>query len=934
MPRSLLLITFLTLACPGLSGCSTANSPACETDSDCGDGARCRFGGCGPICLADEDCGTEQVCSGGRCVAPPECSKDADCAEGFTCRAGTCACSGDAACAANQACVDGRCNARERCTTDDPCLPLGRRCELTQGICVPPCALPTDCAPGLDGRVATALFACQSGSCIRRCLGDGSCGTGLICDEGFCRAAACRIYADCPAGTYCTSATAGRCTPEVRCSADAACGPNERCRTFEQDACPPGFPCERAICQELPRCLSDADCAGLIPGFTSSTLAYCQDQHCQPTTACNGAGACAPGLACVGGACVPGPCRGDSDCAAAGLAPTKCVDATCTPVPSPSETASLQIHPARAWIVTGDSLTFHAVAYTAGGQAVPLPRATFELMDLAGVPSALGTIGADGVLQAAAAGELVVRASHSPQPGAGALPREARVTVVAPPVSGKTVYVLDVQQAPVEGADVVGCDAPPPAATCGSPVTVRTDASGSAHFPSFSGSTASFTVSPPGALDGGVPLLERTSVVEAPGALIFIPLGGERETGAAPFRGTTSFTSVHGTGTLWSGLTLLSTSDPADLELTDVVGEPFQAQVPGLGQAVPVPSNVVAYTSAAFGIPTKVKDTAYGQGRAGRRAAVAFAGKTDGAQLLNLRTVDLLAALGGLDVGLQGPVQVPHLPKVPDMSDVDGDGRCEQVQECPAGSELVADHANGAQLSLAPSRLQTLRTEVLLPPLPAGVDTALVIAAREHPEAGLIPLGLGSRTGGQPASDGTRLLQPVVLRSASPWGVAALGRPALWVHALSVNAQGAQVGRAATGTVWVQRSSTSPRMPEAVTPAPFLPLPAGGALSAGIFAAGGSVWGTAHAEGVRLARIVVQGSTGRHVYWLPLTAGRSAWPLLPGDAGDPVLDASRTVEVQWLALEPGLEGAALLDAPVPSLLDLSRTLRAYSRSLQ
>ncbi|MBM4380099.1 MAG: hypothetical protein FJ086_12520, partial [Deltaproteobacteria bacterium] len=730
MPRPPHLLLLVRCLLPLLAACPAPNTPACETDTDCGEGARCRFGGCGPICIADEDCGTQQVCTASRCAAPPECASDAQCAEGFGCVEGACACATDSACAANQACVQGRCEARARCTDDTPCLPLGRRCEVTQGLCVPPCALPADCAPGVDAQVATALFACQSGTCVRRCLGDATCGTGLICDEGFCEAAACTTYADCPAGSYCSSGRFGRCEQEVRCTDGTACGANQRCGAFPADSCPPGFPCGQPICQELPRCLSDSDCAGNTP-------AYCEDQHCQPTTACQAPAACPTGKACVAGLCVPGACRGAGDCAAASDAGPgqACVDGLCLAIPSPGQVASVQLFPARAWAVVGDTVAFQLVGVLAGGQAVPLPTATYDAVDPPdGGTSSAARVGPDGVLVAEAAGEVVVRAQYTPAPGTGAPPREARVTVVAPPAAGKTVYVLDARHEPVPDAEVVGCDAPPAAATCAAPVTVRTDPSGAAHFPAFSGATASFTATPGDALDGGVPVLERGSLVDASGTLFFLPLGGERATGAAGFRGTTSFASVHGSGTVWAGLTLMSSGDPADLELSDVVGEPFQATVPGVGQSVPVPSNVVAFTSAAFGVPTKIKDTAYGTAVEGRRLAVAFAGKVDGTQLLGVRSVDLLAALGGLDVGLQGPFALEHLPLVGDVGDLDRDGLCEEPQDCPAGTEQRPDYARLAQLSLAPSRSQSLRTEVLLPGLPQGLDTAVVVAAQLHLE--------------------------------------------------------------------------------------------------------------------------------------------------------------------------------------------------------
>ncbi|MHB8878271.1 MAG: hypothetical protein ACYC8T_31635, partial [Myxococcaceae bacterium] len=198
------LLASLTAACPAI------NASPCSTDGDC-QGGRCRRGACGPVCLEDAECGTEQVCSGGKCLPRPECQKDGDCAQGFTCTGGLCQCTGDAACASNQSCVAGRCQTQERCTGDDDCAGTGRRCELTQGLCVPPCASASDCAPGMTAAVAAAIYQCFQGTCYRHCPNDLTCGQGLICKDGLCAIAGCKTMADCPTGQYCSSAVFGRC---------------------------------------------------------------------------------------------------------------------------------------------------------------------------------------------------------------------------------------------------------------------------------------------------------------------------------------------------------------------------------------------------------------------------------------------------------------------------------------------------------------------------------------------------------------------------------------------------------------------------------------------------------------------------------------------------------------------------------------------------
>ena len=106
----------------------------------------------------------------------------------------------DSACQANQTCQNGSCIARKRCTADADCAGSGKRCEVSQGICLPICTLPQDCAPNLDPRVAFTLYTCVSGTCTRRCVNDVTCGgAGLICKAGLCANSDCKTKADCPA---------------------------------------------------------------------------------------------------------------------------------------------------------------------------------------------------------------------------------------------------------------------------------------------------------------------------------------------------------------------------------------------------------------------------------------------------------------------------------------------------------------------------------------------------------------------------------------------------------------------------------------------------------------------------------------------------------------------------------------------------------------
>lgn len=265
------LLVVLTLAVVA-AGCPSVNSRPCDTDAECPDG-RCREGACGPFCEADGECGTEQVCRDGACVPRPVCATTADCARGFECTDGQCLCSGHDVCARNQLCIQGSCEAQPSCRSDAECVSAGLRCELTQGICIPPCTAPADCAPGVDPTLAAVLYQCFQGGCQRRCTSDDTCGTGLICEDGLCAQARCTTKADCPANAYCTSASNGRCLEYQTCTTSDECAANHVCERFPDGECPPGFDCTQTLCRELPTCLIDADCAPSPPSYCHDATA-------------------------------------------------------------------------------------------------------------------------------------------------------------------------------------------------------------------------------------------------------------------------------------------------------------------------------------------------------------------------------------------------------------------------------------------------------------------------------------------------------------------------------------------------------------------------------------------------------------------------------------------------------------------------------------
>ncbi|MGZ3457095.1 MAG: hypothetical protein ACXU86_01180 [Archangium sp.] len=861
------------------------------------------------MCLDDAECGSRQVCAGGACAPRPECTQAADCAVGFACTGGHCLCGSDAACAANQACREGRCVTRSACTSANDC-PAGQRCEPLQGICQAPCVQASDCAPGVDPRVASLLYACRAGDCSRLCLNDQICGAGFICEAGTCARAGCTTMADCPSGQYCTSATAGRCLEFQPCASTSECSPDFECRAFASGACPPGFDCSAKLCQELPRCLVDTDC---------SATAYCQDSHCQPTSACTDSTACASGFTCVASRCVPGGCRGHADCAPG----EACTDGACHAAPSAADILSVALTPKAATLVVGSTLQLSLVAFTLDGASFPLAQGSFSVVDASGAPSDAVTVSSSGLVTAVSAGTVRVRASPV---GAAVSPQEAALMVLPALDRGRRVTVVDsATRRPLAGVEVLGCDTPPASDPCPAPVTVTTDASGVALFPDSSGTTASFSAASSELRSDGYPRYDRVSVAVTPARDVLLPLGENPVHGAAGFNAGISFNEVHSSGELWLGFSVLSAGDPTSVDLTNLFGEAFLVSVPGLSQRVPAPGSLVAYASLGLAGTTELKARSYGLGQAGRRTAVAFAGKLPLSLATSLRPTDLLADSGAMDYALQAFTSITHLPYAPDTTDLDGDGLCSDTTRCQ-GSEDLPDYNRFTGLSHRPRREQLRRTEVVLPHLPSGLDTAVIAAVELSPEAGLMPLGLASRTGGAVQPDGTRPVQPVLLRSGAPYGGAEVGTPGVWAFATSATS-----GASVSG--WIVRG---PTLPTFVSVPAFLPVPTAAYTPASrTLTPSTASWSALAGAGAGLARVTLTGAQGRHVVFFALEPSGGVLRVPDSPAGadaDPAGQAGAALEVTALRLSEGLSAEGLLDAPGVNLLELPGVLEAYSRS--
>lgn len=909
-------LPLLALAALAFVGCPPANSQPCASDTECSATQRCRRGACGPICLDDTECGGAQVCRGGVCAPRPECAQDTDCATNFVCKADRCQCTSDAACGANQTCTGGSCVARQRCTTDAECAATQGRCEVSQGLCLPVCQTPADCAPQLDPRVAFGLYACVSGTCQRHCTSDLQCGgQGLICQNGLCAKADCKTLSDCPAGQYCTSATFGHCLLYAVCTTTATCEPNSECKPFGPTECPPGFDCSRSICRELQRCLSDQDCVTGLPGTPQAVQnGYCQDGHCQPTTTCQATAGCPTGRECVAEYCVPWVCRGHPDCPG-GL----CIDGACATAPSPNQINFLRVSPPTALLEVGDTLQLHLLAFRLDGSSYPLPSGTFEVVDLAGQPSAAASVSAGGLVTAAAEGQVVVRSKAT---GSGVGGVTTALTIYPQVTAGRRVLVVEAAtRTPLAQVKVWGCEV----ASCGTPAEVVTGADGVALFPALGPGPATFTAVSQEVRGDGLPRLERASVLGTGAPDVYLPLRENPVKSAAGFNASVSFSDVSTTGGYWAGWVAASAGDLPSLSVAGLLGDNFMVSLPGLSQALPVPASIVLYTSPGFGIPQEVKGRSLGLGQPGLRATVAFAGRANLDQALNLRSADFLSYLGAFDYALDTGAPIAAHLEVPDTTDVNGNGLCSDPTRCPMGPESVPDYASFPRLSYSPHRQQSRRTEVVLPRLPSTLDTVVVAGVEVDPDFGLLPVGFASRAAGAAGADGTRPVDPVVLRSGPPYNGVEISTPGVW--ALAGNAAGTSTsGRLTRGAT----------MPPKVLVAPFLTVAAGSTLAPATrtFNPGQPNWASVYSSGGELARVSVTGTEQRHVLYFAVQAAQTAVPVPPtppGPGADPTGQSGATLEVVACDFAPGVGADDVLTLRGVNLSTAVTALEGYSR---
>jgi hypothetical protein len=895
-----------------LTACPAINSKPCASDTECEADQRCRRGACGPICVNDGECGDGQSCQNGRCEPRPECAQDVDCASGFTCMSGRCRCTADSACASNQTCTEGVCKARVRCRQDAECTG-GTRCEVTQGLCVPTCRLPTDCAPNLDPQVALGLYACLNGTCARRCTTDLTCAAdGVICRDGLCASAECKTKADCTANQYCSSGNFGRCLTYETCSSSTECDDNFRCQKFGQNECPPGFDCTLSICRELPRCFIDSDCVSGVPGTMQSMQnGFCDEGHCQPTDKCLTTTSCTQGRVCIGGICVPPVCRGHAECGVG----KACVDGACTEAPSPTSIARLGLHPAEALLEVGDTLQLELSAYRLDQSSYPLRTGVFTV-----TPAGAATVTNDGLLTAVAPGLVTIKAEVMMS---FASPTEAKVRIYPRVTMGRRVLVVDAaKRRPIAGAVIWGClDS-----DCAMPTEVVTGMDGLAEFPMLGAGAATFTVVSDATRTDSLPTYERVSILSTSSTDVYVPLRDNPVKANAGFNGTVGFQQVRASGTYWLGLIATGIGDLPSMPLSRLLGDPISTEIQGINQRVPIPGAVVVYTSPALNIPNEVKPRALGFGQSGDRPAVAFATRGDLSQLATLRSVDLLSYIGSADFTLQQTVELSSRLDVPDTADVNGNGLCTNTQRCPMGSEDVPDWAGFSRLSMSPNRQLARRTEVTIPRVPSTLDTVVVAGIEDDAWRGALPTGFASKAAGAPSNDGTRPVDPIMLRTGVPFAGIESARAGIWSVALSTrsSAESARVFHA-TGD-----------LPTKVAVQPFLPLPGPGAWSSPTrtWTAKQPEWSSLYSTGAEVGRLALTGDQVRHTIYFPITLGQLtvSVPRAPnGPGADPAGAPMVSLEIVGVDLTNNSSWDDLTSFPGVNLSTWNLAMDGYSR---
>lgn len=720
-------------------------------------------GACRPYALVGEPCLDAPCSSGlqcveGTCVAPDEaeaqsstCVADAECqvqgnADGRRCVDGACAwesCLVDGQCG-TRICDLGVCAVRRACADDDDCEG-GALC--VDNACRAPCAGDDTCA-GLFQQCG------PDGRCRQRCLGDALC-FGDICEEGVCVAPQCNDDEGCAAepNRFCD---AGRCATFVPCALDDDCfDPNYFCN-------------ELLRCEERETCASDSACG-------VDTL--CLDEHCRPNPTCGAdSSSCEAGKECVAGRCVTAPgCRFDGDCGPE----EACVRAQCRPRIGVAVDELLVMSGLGTCSAAGDGAC--ALSMFVGEQA------TLSLLAVSGdevvVPSSPSvTTEQEGLLQV----ERVSALAYTVTPTAvgnttllfaagGKEHRRLNVTVLAaaPPEELAVLVVDRVTGAPAEAVavSVTGSDVE---------VAASTDGHGVVRL----------------ALPVGVSAGRITALRDGQGVVLFdADFGGAYRllwppAPTAPSRDAGFFARVSSTGdetgAVGVGLALPSVPRLADLRLPSLFGEAAVGalDVPVLGAValeLPAVMTLEASLPLSDGV-TEVRPAATVLTNAGLTSVTAFEGRYDlqllfalvGSQDVVELALDRVAGAEAMDVAWSTVGDLPSVPWVEDVNDLDGDGDT---------SELVVDVSTSPTIDIAPTTKPSERVGVSLGPVPAGARERVFLAAGlSLPGYRVVPTGIGAFV---PTDSAPRQL----MNMAAPTEALAAGARVLSAEALFENGE-------------------------------------------------------------------------------------------------------------------------------------------------
>lgn len=752
--------------CPEGQTCDVPNAvcvadSACAMDEDCGDGRTCDTAASPPACVpaacaGHSDCGA-WVCIGGTCAEPPSCA-EAACPEDLVCNAddvceAPTACADDSECTSPQICAGGVCRDAVSCTDSTQCE-SGLVCQ--QGTCDDACAMDAECGD-------PNMFTCETstGLCRQRCLSDDNCGFGFICEELVCLPAECTVDSECTGNNEeCQGEEMGhgRCVEVFSCTMDSEC--------------PDNFTCENMTCVELPACIVDRDCG---------PMAYCEDRHCQPAEACNN-GSCPSGFDCVGEVCVPGLCRGPSDCPNMGEI---CIAGECVAAPVPSTVTDVRILTPAGAVGFGETYAFTAVALDAAGDIVPGVRFDWSstdtnvaTIDAAGVATAGNAAGQTGVVASVDTGAMTVASSS------------VALTVFDAAMGFRVTVVSERSGAALAGVTVV-CNGD----------TQTTDASGVAMFDSTTPKTCS-------AFDASYDYVTVFDLTGGGAHLSLPPRSySDRSTGFTGSVDTSFATSpVKLSFTGGSFAAPLFAFTPANL----LGGDVFSFDLPVVG-TIAFPSGATA-RAEFMGIPLDLKGTYYARAPAGLRRAWTLAGGAEiadlglggggGAGLLeNLLPLFQTFRHGG-STGLETLVDLPY---VPDTGDINGNGDT---------TEMVPDYNGFVPKNLTPTRQQNLRFVIdgTGVSLPMGANAIMMVGGVNLPTVGFVPLGLDGLS--DPASVGR-----FTTAMAAPYDGLEAGEYVVLVAAVTISST-------ELPEISSTRILTAPSLPGVVDiTAGFLPMP-------------------------------------------------------------------------------------------------------------